>query len=254
MVLYTGPDIRAAVTYYAPHLKTPAHVHEKHQFSFLLAGGLIEETPRESDIRCIPSRGIKSAGQIHSNHYGPNGALILSINVTPDQIVDLFSFPRWHWEPIASSFQDPISGGPLLRQLCKSSEREKRDIIWDLIALQFNTAEGPLDELSPRWLDQLEEQLSEAPEAADLGQIAKTHGIHRGHLSRAFKRRFGLPPSQYRSYCQVMRGIVHMMDGQRPVHAAHAAGFADQSHFSRMVDRHLGLTPGHLGALFSAAG
>jgi len=254
VTLYQADDLMAKVTYYPPHMRMTPHAHDNHQFSFLLAGSLTEETPQNSETRRMPSRGIKWAGQIHEDRYGPNGALIFSIALAPDAAESLRQQPLWRWEPLAPVVDRKNPREQLLRLLCKSPESERLDIIWDLIALPFGADDCAPQDACPQWLTCVLEELHEAPDTADLGQIAQIHGVHRGHLSRAFKNRFGVSPSQYRSHAQVMRGVVHMMEGQRPIQAAYGAGFADQSHFSRMVDRYLGITPGRLGAMLQPTG
>lgn len=252
--IHEDENFRAAVSYYAPHMEMSAHAHDCHQFSFLLAGSLAEETPHASQTNLVPSRGIKSAGQIHANRYGPKGALIFAINVRRTAAEPLPGQPKWQWEPLSRrGGKTPHASPPPLLHLWEASDQERIDIIWDLIAHQFAGDDEAPEDACPKWLTRVEEELHAAPESADLGRIAAAYGIHRGHLSRAFKRRYGLSPSQYRSRSQVMQGLSRMLAGARPAEAAQSAGFADQSHFTRMADRYLGLTPGRIQMFLQAA-
>lgn len=253
--IYEDENFQAAVSYYPPQMEMAPHAHDCHQFSFLLAGSLAEETPHASQTNLVPSRGIKSAGQVHANRYGPKGAVIFAVNVRRTAAEPLPHQPKWRWEPL-SRFGS--KGGVDLRlpinELWHATDPERIDIIWDLIAHQFAPEDEAPDDACPHWLTQVEEELHGTPETADLGRIAAAYGIHRGHLSRAFKRRYGLSPSQYRSRSQVMQALSRMMDGARPAEAAVSAGFADQSHFTRMADRYLGMTPGRIQTVLHAAG
>ncbi len=252
VTLYEDQDLQSTVTWYAPHLRMKTHAHGVHQFSFLLAGGLTEETARDTKTCEVPSRGIKCAGQVHANRYGPHGALILTANLNPEAAEPIHQ-PPWRWEHMTAPKDCAAFGAPLLKSLWLSPQEERRDIIWDLIAHQFSEEDRAPEDACPRWLKRVLEELHESPESADLGGLAVKHGIHRGHLSRAFKRRFGVSPSQYRARIKVMRGITRLMQGQRPAQAALGAGFADQSHFSRVVSRYLGVTPGSLKGFLHAA-
>ena len=255
VTIYEDDNFQAAVSCYPSHMEMPSHAHDCHQFSFLLAGSLAEETPHASHTSLVPSRGIKWAGQVHANRYGPKGALIFAINVRRSAVDPLPQQPKWRWEPLSGNVDSAVRGmTPPIGQLWRASDAERIDIIWDLIAHQFAPEDEAPEDVCVNWLARVEEELHDAPASADLGRIAANHGIHRGHLSRAFKRRYGLSPSQYRSRAQVMQGLSRMLDGARPAEAALSAGFADQSHFTRMADRYLGVTPGRLQSLLHAAG
>jgi AraC-like DNA-binding protein len=64
------------------------------------------------------------------------------------------------------------------------------------------------------------------------------------HMIRVFSRTMGISPYAYLDQLRVLRGQALLSKGWSISHAAYAAGFSDQSHFTRHFKRVLGLTPG----------
>ena len=69
------------------------------------------------------------------------------------------------------------------------------------------------------------------------------------HLSRAFRKHVGMPPYAYLLQLRITIGRRALADGASIAAAALAAGFADQSHFTREFRRRTGTTPGAFQAL-----
>lgn len=82
---------------------------------------------------------------------------------------------------------------------------------------------------------------------AELERVA---GLDRWTLARQFRAAFGTSPTRFRTMRQLDRARLMMRSGLAIAEAALEAGFADQSHMSRLFKRAYGLTPGRwLGAL-----
>jgi AraC-like DNA-binding protein len=76
-----------------------------------------------------------------------------------------------------------------------------------------------------------------------LATLAATVGLSAFHLARAFEREVGVPPHVYLE-CARHRRARSLLDAGLPIaDAAVAAGYADQSHFTRRFKRLSGLTP-----------
>jgi AraC-like DNA-binding protein len=84
---------------------------------------------------------------------------------------------------------------------------------------------------------------SEVPAPVPVEELASETGLSRFQAGRAFKRRFGLPPSAYQ--LRVRLGVAQqaLRDGMPPAHVAAELGFVDQSHFTRHFKQLIGVTP-----------
>lgn len=81
--------------------------------------------------------------------------------------------------------------------------------------------------------------------AANLEAIS---GLDRWAIARHFRAAFGTTPTRYRTMRQVDRARTLIAGGTPLGEAAAQAGFADQSHLTRMFTRTYGLPPGRWAA------
>jgi AraC family transcriptional regulator len=101
----------------------------------------------------------------------------------------------------------------------------------------------PATEL-PEWQRTLLAALREGEE--DVSALARRVGVSAEHASRALRRSYGMSPrtlrreSRWRLALNLLRGDSKLAD------VAASAGFADQSHLSRVVRVHAGCTPATL--------
>lgn len=93
----------------------------------------------------------------------------------------------------------------------------------------------------------LRERMAADPACApDLEALARAQSRHRTTLVKQFARRYGLPPQAWLRNWRVARARVLLRDGLPLAQAAHAVGFADQAHLTRVFKQVYGSTPGVL--------
>lgn len=85
-----------------------------------------------------------------------------------------------------------------------------------------------------------------------LSQLEAIAGLDRWTIARQFRAAFGTSPSRFRTMRQLDLARRLIRIGRPLIAAAHEAGFADQSHMSRMFKRTYGLTPGQWAAALHA--
>jgi AraC-like DNA-binding protein len=76
-----------------------------------------------------------------------------------------------------------------------------------------------------------------------MEKLEGVSGLDRWALARQFRAAFGTSPSNFRTMRQLDQARRMIRCGQPLAEAALEAGFADQSHMSRMFKRTYGLTP-----------
>ena len=75
-------------------------------------------------------------------------------------------------------------------------------------------------------------------------ELAQTVGVHPTYLARAFRAQYGLSVGEYGRRLRLAWAAAELARGDTPLaEIAASAGFADQSHFTRVFKTHLGSTP-----------
>jgi AraC family transcriptional regulator len=111
----------------------------------------------------------------------------------------------------------------------------------ELIRVQIDGAK-----VRPRWLRRVEEALEEsAASTPSVEQLAAIAGVHPTHLLRTFRRHHGATISNFVRQRRIQRARAEVAQAKRPLAMiALDAGFADQSHFTRVFKQTFGETPG----------
>lgn len=102
----------------------------------------------------------------------------------------------------------------------------------------------------PQWLERVRKILEQRfAEPYKLSEIAAEAGVHPVHLAREFRKYYGYSVGEYLRRVRIEYACRELMDSNVAVtNIAFAAGFADQSHFSRTFKRLCGTTPGRYRA------
>lgn len=247
--LFETDGLCVRLSHYGANESMPAHGHEYHQVSWLLAGEMAECISRSDREVLQPSRGVKPAGCMHANVYGQQGSLILSANLDCDAVRQFLpdNTLDWGW----GEAEDGNTHVQALMHVIAHGGSLARDAVADLLASGARVAPSGHREI-PVWLTRVREQLRDDASAPDLESLAEGAGVHRVHLWRSFVRHFGMPPSVYRARSRAALGLSRLVNGEAPAIAAVDAGFADQSHFSRWIKKMTGLPPKRLQRLMAA--
>ncbi|HEX4506208.1 MAG TPA: AraC family transcriptional regulator [Alphaproteobacteria bacterium] len=82
-------------------------------------------------------------------------------------------------------------------------------------------------------------------ETLQLCDLAALSGLSPSHFGRAFKGSTGLPPHRWHLVQRIERARAMLTDAEASLaDVACATGFADQSHFTRVFSRTIGMSPG----------
>jgi len=212
----------------------------------VLEGALVKSFPRRAlDLSRAAAVAIP-VGATHAARFGSDGARILIVR------------PRSASDPVAGCFD----------RLAELRGRELTWLAWRLAGeLRAEDAAAPLAaegfalELlaattretrtertharPPAWLRAAEELLrARLAERIGLSELAETVGVHPAYLARAFRAHYGLSVGEYGRRLRLAWAAGELARGDKPLaEIAADAGFADQSHFTRVFRRHVGTTP-----------
>lgn len=81
-------------------------------------------------------------------------------------------------------------------------------------------------------------------EAVLLHELAETAHISPFYLNRIFREAAGVPPHTYLLQTRIKKSLALLLKTGSIAIAAQRLGFADQSHFTRLFKREVGITPG----------
>jgi AraC family transcriptional regulator len=227
----------------------PWHWHAHPTVCFVLEGAFTEIAAGTA-VTCSPATvKFMPGGERHWDRFDHGPARGLLVEVAPGEVPAL--------TPYAAVLDRRIHyrGGELAelafrlhRELWRMDETAPLAIEGLMLELLALASRRPDDAAAPRtapWLLQARE-LIEAGLGGHLGVtgIAAAVGIHPVTLARAFRRCYGCTMGGYVRQRRIERAMEQLRNSRAPLaEIALTNGFADQSHFSNLFRRTVGLTP-----------
>jgi AraC family transcriptional regulator len=239
-ILFESEGSSLTLSFYPPMLRQAAHSHDAPSVALLLSGRIEEQAGGREALVEAGSTGIKPEGLRHSNVYGPEGAILLTLTLRDQLLWTRADAKRWGW-----------GRTPVEMQTLIAAAFDRRLAYAELVPEMLAREAAPSAERrgAPGWLSEIRNHLAEAPQSK-VSELAARAGVHRVHASRSFRRFYGESVSAFRLRRKseiALRGLLY--DGLPAAAAANDGGFADQSHFIRTTRRALGTTPARLLAL-----
>ena len=239
-----GP-VRLLRTQYSPETRMDPHQHEEASICFLLEGGFAESLAGRTH-HCHPATVVmRPAGAIHGNQIGARGARTLTLVLSMD-------LGRAFTRPIVFSSLRALSHALLLQDRSERPGDASPDpltVSREILALGISAERA--SNLGPRaapplWLCEVMRLLRDSPaNTHSLASLAEVAGVHRVHLAQSFKRHTGRTVGQYLREIRAQCACESLAHGARSLsQIAGEAGFADQSHFTRVFKHYAGVTPG----------
>ena len=102
-----------------------------------------------------------------------------------------------------------------------------------------------------KWVERARALLLERfRESVRPGEIADELGVHRAHLARVFRARYGESLGEFTRRLRLQWAAQELATADLPLAVlAVEAGFCDQSHFTRAFGRQYGVTPARFRAM-----
>jgi AraC family transcriptional regulator len=229
--------------------KLPMHSHELPFFGLLLRGHYGERYGREQKQFSPMSLMFRPAGIPHQDEIAPGGLRFFHIELRPcwkQRIAECSG-------TLTDGCEDS-RGGPLfwlsmnlLRETFAAEYPDSLCVESLLAELTGLAARLALEERKhpPAWLARVLEKLhAEHASHLSLDDLSAEAGVHPVHLSRVFRRFHREGIGEYTRRLRIRASCPLLLDSETPLaEIAVAAGFADQSHFTRAFRHVTGLTP-----------
>jgi AraC family transcriptional regulator len=236
-------------TTHAPGTRLVRHVHEDPAITLVL-GGAFEETFRHGPVLCRAGGLLfKAPGEPHGNRYGERGArsLLMDPRVMDEERRRLVAplFDGVHYRPDGAANRIGRQVARELRNADAPATLAIEGLLLELLAAALRTRGESLGPRDPAWLVRAVELLhAHFAERVTLTQLAHASGVPAVRLARAFRHRIGLSPGALQRRLRVQWAADELLRTDRALSdVALAAGFADQSHFTRVFARIVGVTP-----------
>jgi AraC family transcriptional regulator len=212
----------------------------------LVLDGSLEKSFPHRTMQLGPASGVTMpVGATHGARFGPDGARIVIVKPKTasngaaglDRLVELrgrgISGLAWRLagELRTADAAAPMAAEGLALELLAETHREAR-------------ADRYLGR-PPAWLSAAEELLrARVGDCVGLSELAEAIGVHPARLARAFRARYGISVGEYGRRLRLAWAAREVALTEAPLALiATEAGFADQSHFSRLFKQHVGMTP-----------
>lgn len=233
---------------HAPRLRVPAHAHENAHFCLLLQGFYEENCDKHILVRKPGTLALMAGGALHSNRIHSTGIRFFCIEMSQA------------WRNRANGHLESLRGlthfeEGLLPWLAMRLYREFRadddvaplaieGLVLELLAGVARQSSHSENETA-KWLQKARDFVHDRfREPISLAQVANFAEVHPVSLARGFRRTHHCTVGDYvrklriEFACQQLTGSDSSL-----VDIALAAGFSEQSHFSRTFKRLMGLTP-----------
>jgi AraC family transcriptional regulator len=243
---------------YRPNLKMARHTHRLAHFSLVLCGAYTERFGRWTRAGRASTLVLHPPQNDHEVTFHDARTRIFTVIVKPEWLDRVRDYSE-----VLDGPRD-FSGGPPVHLAARLYHEfrvmdEAAPLMMEGLALEVlaESARKPFaaaDGARPRWLARTVELLHERfSEGLTLDEIACAVGVHPVHLSRVFRSKYRCTVGDYVRRMQVDFASRALSASDTPLREiAQAAGFSDQSHFSRAFKRLTGVTPARYRKLHRA--
>ena len=233
---------------YSSRARLPTHAHELSHFCFVLAGNYTEKIAGKVFERAPAALVYYPPDVSHGEEHFTNGRHFL-VEVDFKSLQTVRDYGARLSEPVVL---DTTSSLWLVNRMYKEfSDRDEfsavalESISTELLVAASRRDKRTAERNPPLWLGRLKEFLRENfSEPPGLTELAKAVDVHPTHLARVFRQFERCTVGDYIREVRIDYARQRLVGSNEPlIEIALAAGFADQTHFTRSFKRVTGMTP-----------
>jgi len=237
-----------AETEFAADLVIPAHEHVNPFFCFVLQGHGMRAWPARAGAEAPMVLTLFPAGVPHANCWHGSGGRALHVEFERAWLERRSEHLRLLADPRDFAGGPPIWFAHRLAAECRRHDDVTplavEGLVLELLAACARAGVRPSARV-PRWLDRVRDLLhARFAEALTMAEIAAAACVSSDHLAREFRRHHACTIAEYLRRLRVQFACRELVNGEHALsEIADAAGFADQSHFTRVFRQQFGMTP-----------
>jgi AraC family transcriptional regulator len=236
-------------TRYPAGLSIPSHSHERGYFCFIRKGGYFEQYGQRNRTAGPSTLAFHPPGEVHSENFGSGEVISFNVEVDAGWLDRNVGVSRLFEN--AAYFEAGITECFLLRLYHEFREFDSisplaiEGLVLETLAGAARAQVAPAQDPAPPWVAEVVEILrARFHETVTLAEIAGKVGIHPVHLASSFRKHQRSTIGEYVRRLRVDFARRQILRSEMPLaEIAAAAGFADQSHFTRCFKRYTGATP-----------
>jgi AraC family transcriptional regulator len=226
-----------------------AHSHNRPIMAVMLSGSF-DTAIMGRRFACLPDQAwTEPCEERHANYIGQRGARVLVFQPDPAH-APLFGTILPLIEDVAHVHDPQVSldARRVLREMDQPDALAKLaiDALMLGMLVRVSRAHRKLaSRRSPSWVARVREMLhDEFRSPPSLNELAAVAGVTPTHVCHAFKSHVGMPIGEYVRRVRINWAAEQLRTTDQPLSAiAMAAGYSDQSHFTRESRRLLGARP-----------
>jgi AraC family transcriptional regulator len=235
---------------YSSNQVLPPHTHAHAYVSVAVQGGYVEECERTAWDCVLGGTIFHVAGENHSNRFSDLGARLLIMEIGAPLLATLRS------QGLEPDRQNAVVS-PFCMHLALRLEQavglndplsalSAEGLGMELLAETLHIARQ--SDIRPDWLASIKEMLHDRfRESLTLPDLAAQVQVHPVYLARAFRKRYGCSVGEMIRALRAEAAYYDLVHSTTPIaEIAVRTGFTDQSHLSRVLKRHAGVSPGQV--------
>ena len=242
-------DLVLSETRYARGVIVPQHAHASPLWCLVLSGRLVEQSRGTTRTLGPGWVLLHPEDEPHAHRFESARTRCFTVQIGSGWLASA-SLERFRLAQPREEAGGRIAW--LARQLYEEFSRrdEASPLVIEGLALamlgEVSRPAAQSDSALPRWVGRVRELVeARLRHPLRLTELAAELGVNPAHVSRTFRRAYGVTLSEYLLRRRVEIACAALADPEVPLaQVAHEAGFADQSHLCRSFRRVTGFTPG----------
>ena len=253
-----APDITLVESAYRPEHSLPAHEHASAFFDLVIDGTCSERVEGRMRDRTCSTLAFHPGGEVHSSCWHGRQPRCFHVEISARLLARMRLYSPIFDRPYCLSSGVAVRLATRLyyefRRLDELSLLAIEGLTLELLAENARLASSTSERRSPPWLRKVRDLLHEKFTASlTLDEIAGVAGVHPAHVARVFRQIHGCSLGDYLRKLRAEFACRLLTTSDTPlVEIALAAGFSDQSHFSKVFRRQTDMSPTQFRKSYSA--